>query len=341
MNEQTHDDLWNRPRKTVNGKTVQGMKPASFFLSFLCAFLSCACPQKEKDIRKETYLYAVKGTDSLYLDRYTDTAVTKPEACVIFLFGGGFVRGRRDAEQYRHYFNTLAASGYTVISIDYRSGLKNAGKESFATPEQFLSLLKQAIDLAVEDLYDATGYVLSRPEWRIDPGRIILSGSSAGAVTVLQAEYEIITRSVPARKLPEGFNFAAVISFAGAIASLDGDLTLNDKTCPVMLFHGDADSNVPCDKIELGPAGFYGSGHIAKKMKEHGLPCCFYRITNAAHEIAETPMNENTDEIKTFIDRFVLQQQPLFMESVVERIGKPELKKDFEPNDYIISNYGN
>jgi acetyl esterase/lipase len=307
-----------------------------FFLLFLCAFLSCACPQ----IKKETCLYSVKGTDSLYLDRYTAADVTKPEACVIFLFGGGFVRGTRDAESYRSYFNTLAESGYTVISIDYRLGLKNAGKESFATPEQFLSLLKYTIDLAVEDLYDATNYVLSRPEWSVDSSRIIISGSSAGAISVLQAEYEIINKSVLARKLPEGFNFAGVVSFAGAILSLDGGLKLNGSACPVMLFHGDADANVPFDRIEFGPAGIYGSVSVAEKMKEQNRPYCFYHIKNAAHEIANTPMNEHTDEIKTFINRYILQQQLLFIESVIEQIGKPALKKDFQPEDYIISNYG-
>lgn len=311
------------------------------FLLFLCMFLSCTSHQKEKVVEKETFLYSVKGTDSLYLDKYTSTVIAKPEACVVFLFGGGFVNGERDSETYLHYFNTLAESGYTVISIDYRLGLKDARKESFASPEQFLSLLKYTIDLAVEDLYDATGYILERPEWNIDPDRIVISGSSAGAVSVLQAEYEIVNSSVLSQKLPEGFNYAGVIAFAGAILGLDDSLKLNDKTCPIMLFHGDADSNVPYDKIQLGNAGFYGSKHIAEKLKEYNRPYSFYSIGNAAHEVANTPMSEFPDEIKIFIDKLVMQQQPLFMESVVERIGVPELKKSFELNDYIRSNYGN
>ena len=56
--------------------------------------------------QKQTYLYAVKGADSLYLDHY----VSSKEAmrpCMIFVFGGGFVRGERDNKGYLPYFEYL------------------------------------------------------------------------------------------------------------------------------------------------------------------------------------------------------------------------------------------
>lgn len=311
-----------------------------FHLLFLCSLFSCTCPERENRITKETFLYSVKESDSLYLDRYASTTITKPEACVIFLFGGGFVGGQRDSEDYLSYFRTLAEAGYTVFSIDYRLGLKEVDGRIFASPEQFVSQLKYAINLAVEDLYDATNYVLNRPEWNLNPNRIILSGSSAGAISVLQAEYELVNNSTLAQKLPKGFNYAGILSFAGAVLSLHGDLSLNDKTCPMMLFHGNADANVPYDKLELGDVGFYGSKHIANKLKEGGRPYHFYQVNNAAHEIANTPMTENLSEIKTFIEKFILKQQLYSIESVIDRIGAPELKKDFELNDYIITNFG-
>jgi acetyl esterase/lipase len=317
------------------------MKREGWFFVVLSLLWSCAYSEKKASIEKETVLYAVKGTDSLFLDKYVKQGIEKPEACVFFLFGGGFVNGQRDGNGYIPYFHTLAEAGYTVLSIDYRLGMKNVGKEAFASPEQFVLQLKNTIDMAVEDLYDATSFVLGRADWRIEPSRMIISGSSAGAVAVLQAEYEIVRKSRLAQKLPEGFNYAGVIAFAGAILSYDSDLALNERTCPVMLFHGNGDSNVPYNKLELGTVGFYGSKPIADKMKQIGRPCYFYDVNNAAHEIANTPMRENTDEILIFINKLALKKQPLFIESTVEKIGATELKKDFELDDYIRTNFGN
>ena len=89
----------------------------------------------------DTFVYSVKGGDSLRLDRYTDTPAAEIDAkkpCMIFVFGGAFISGTRDAESYRPFFEYMAREqGYTVVSIDYRLGLKEplaAGK---------LSLMKQ------------------------------------------------------------------------------------------------------------------------------------------------------------------------------------------------------
>lgn len=318
----------------------------------LCVLFSCTNPASQAKLKatsdanpntavvKETFLYAVKGTDRLFLDKYAKAGMKKPEACVFFMFGGGFVNGQRDGDGYRHYFNALAEAGYTVVSIDYRLGLKNIRNEAFATEEQFMGMLKNAIDMAVDDLYDATNFVLSRKDWGVEPSRMVLSGSSAGAIAVLQAEYELIRKSSLAQKLPEGFNYAGVMAFAGAILSFDGELALNEQTCPLMLFHGNGDSNVPYDKLELGPVGFYGSKAIAERMKTVGRPYYFYNLNNAAHEIANTPMRENTDEMLIFMDKWVLRKQLLFVESAVERIGAPELKKEFVIDDYFHSNFG-
>ena len=76
----------------------------------------------------DTFVYSVKGGDSLRLDRYTDTPAAEIDAkkpCMIFVFGGAFISGTRDAESYRPFFEYMAREqGYTVVSIDYRLGLK-------------------------------------------------------------------------------------------------------------------------------------------------------------------------------------------------------------------------
>ena len=48
-------------------------------------------------VEKQTFVYAVKQTDTLRLDRY---ALLSPDSrakpCLMFLFGGGFMTGTRD-----------------------------------------------------------------------------------------------------------------------------------------------------------------------------------------------------------------------------------------------------
>ena len=73
-----------------------------------------------------------------------------------------------------------------------------------------------AVNIAVEDLFSATLFVLENAEqWQIDTEKIITSGSSAGAISVLQAENAICNRTSSAAVLPQGFNYAGVISYAG------------------------------------------------------------------------------------------------------------------------------
>ena len=78
-------------------------------------------------VEKQTFVYAVKQTDTLRLDRYvalTPDSRTKP--CLMFVFGGGFVGGRRDNASFLSYFEYYARKGYVVVSIDYRLGMKKA-----------------------------------------------------------------------------------------------------------------------------------------------------------------------------------------------------------------------
>lgn len=201
--------------------------------------------QNEYFFDKTTYSYSVKGDQTLYLDRYSSplSVATDRTPCIIFMFGGAFARGTRDMDKYIPYFDYMVRQGYTVISIDYRLGLKGVEQDKELNEEGFVRRFIYSVDMAVEDLFDATQYVLDHAEeWNIDPDAITINGSSAGAVTVLQAEHAICngTHHV-ATKLPAGFNYAGVIAFAGAIFVPDGGLIWAKAPCPIMMFHGDAD----------------------------------------------------------------------------------------------------
>ena len=156
----------------------------------------------------------------------------KEKPTILFMFGGGFIRGQRDDEFYNKWFRQLTDNGYKVVSIDYRLGLKGANKVGIAQAK----LLEKAIHLAVEDLFSATDYIIrNADELKIDPANIVVSGSSAGAISVMQAEYEIANRSKWAKSLPDGFNYAGVISFSGAIFSREGKVDYLNAPCPTMM----------------------------------------------------------------------------------------------------------
>lgn len=261
-------------------------------------------------ISKQTFTYAVKDSAALGLDIYrlknNDTAEKKP--CVIFVFGGAFIAGHRNDSIYNNYFNALAEHGYITVAISYRLGMRGVKKVSkFNTAP-----LKHAIDMAVDDLYDATNWVISNATAiGIDTSKIILSGSSSGAVTVLQSDFEKRNEKNASKKLLEHFQYAGIVSFSGAILSFDGKLKYHLPPAPTLFFHGTADKTVPYNKIRFFNKGLWGSSAIAETFKKENYPYYIYRAEGLGHEISVLPMINQLPVILNFLDQFVLQQKPL------------------------------
>ena len=84
-------------------------------------------------VRKQTFLYSVKGTDSLYLDRYWVASQRTGNPCLIFVFGGGFMTGERNEPRYIPYFHFLAQQGYDVSRSTTASGSKGSIRPKRAT----------------------------------------------------------------------------------------------------------------------------------------------------------------------------------------------------------------
>ena len=167
-------------------------------------------------LKIKTFIYSLKDSNQLGLDVYTlksaDSTIKKP--CVLFVFGGAFVGGHRNDSIYYKYFNSLTEHNYVVVSISYRLGLKGVKHVSKFN----VNPLKHAVEMAVEDVYAATNWINTHAgELGIDTSKIILSGSSAGAITVLQSDYWKRNDNIIAAELPSNFQYAGVISFSGAI----------------------------------------------------------------------------------------------------------------------------
>jgi hypothetical protein len=305
----------------------------------IVALLLAVVATSAQEVVRTTHHYATNDGIELLLDRY-DTTVPcdNNRPCMIFAFGGGFKQGSRDNEMYISYLERLATEGIVAISIDYRLGLKlyppTGGKISM------IKALANAVNVAVEDLYSATNYVIANAEvWGIDPELIMISGSSAGAITVLQAEWLRCNGDQLAEVLPKDFRYAGVVSCAGAIFSTNGKPKFKHEAAPMLLFHGTSDSNVPYHKSSIAGIGFFGSKHIAKQLDKVLSPYYFYSAEYVTHTLAATPFIDQQDLILQFINDYVLRGRRLYIEAQIYDPTIPQRPTRFSAMDYLNTNY--
>ena len=241
---------------------------------------------------QETYRYAQRDTCDLLLDiwRPADGAPTTLDSLqkpsILFVFGGGFISGTRNNPWYFPWFRKMQEEGYTVISLDYRLGMKGVkvGKSLSAlyrSCEDFYN----AQQMGVEDVFAAVSYLHAHPELGVDTDNLVLSGSSAGAIITLAVAYDIACGRTEG--LPEGFpGFKGAMSFAGAIVSLKGAPKFPKAPCPLLLCHGMADGAVAYDHLGALGRGLWGSKRIARQMQKEGWDCCIWRFTGRTHDVA-------------------------------------------------------
>ncbi|MGV8962309.1 MAG: alpha/beta hydrolase [Candidatus Saccharimonadaceae bacterium] len=282
--------------------------------------------------QKQTFVYSNIDAQQLKMDVYTmnKDSISSKQPCLLFVFGGGFKEGTRDAELYSDYLHYFANKGFIVASIDYRLGMK--GKKA---PSMFnYKPIENSIALAVEDLYTATAYLLKNAaKLNIDTTQIIISGSSAGAITVLQADYEKRNNFDSTNSLSKPFQYGGVISFAGSIFSHKGTPSYNMVPAPTLLFHGSADKLVPYNNTRFFCIGMFGSNTLAKQFRKKGYPYLFYSMEGNGHDVSEYPMTEFLPEIEQFITDYVINQKQLLIDiNYRNKIRIP--KKSDSPSDY-------
>jgi len=305
---------------------------------FLFIFSACWGLALRAEIEPSgTYIYAQKDGQDLFLDIYEpldsasrmvqlDSVTTVEKPTILFVFGGGFKMGNRDAAVYKPWFKSLCNDGYRIISIDYRLGLKEVKKMGISQRD----LLDKAIHMAVEDLFSSILFLRENAEeLGVDTDNIVLAGSSAGAITVLQADYECANRTDCARVLPEDFRFAGVMSFAGAIYSTNGPVKYGSSApAPTLLLHGTADKLVNYDQIVFFNIGWFGSNRLAERFGKLGYPYTFLRFKEHGHEIAMA-MPYTVEVQKEFILTCVLKKVPRTLDILIDdpRIEAPEIWK--------------
>lgn len=121
-------------------------------------------------------VYDDSGPDGR-LDVFYPEQAQEPLPTVVWVHGGGFVAGTKDALP--DYLSVLASHGYTIASIEYTK----APEGTYPTP--------------VLQVSDALRFLVANAdEYRIDPDQIVLAGDSAGghiaaqtAMTIAEPDY--------------------------------------------------------------------------------------------------------------------------------------------------------
>ena len=304
-------------------------------MSIIC-FLFSVCGLSAQ----ETYAFAERDS-VMHLDVYKPA---KPNGyTIVHVFGGGFVGGYRIKKWDADYCRQLADSGFTAVAIDYRLGLRGVKNVGLKT----IDALEQAIYMAVEDCSAAVAYIVTHSaEVGIDPQKIIIEGSSAGAITALMTDYARCNGLPCAAALPDNWTPAAIVAYSGAIFSRQGKPKWgNDKklqevqkvqegqggqevsrgardAAPTLMFHGTADKLVPYKQIELGKTGLYGSSAIAKQMKKQNIPYQIHRYTDLGHEVSiGGPLT--ADVLCLFVRQFIQEKRKLHIDTTIRDDAYP------------------
>lgn len=223
---------------------------------------------------------------TLYFDFYEpegDTMQARP--LVITMFGGAFVTGWRDFADMTEYCTRLAKHGYVTATIDYR-----------LLPIVYLSersIIREAY-MSAQDLSAAIRYFKANcEEYRIDPSRIFVLGSSSSSISILLELFmDDDERPAETFEYPDlgpmhssGFeeyaDYSAQVS--GAIPQWGGiigtDMIDADDYTPLCMIHGTNDVTLPYDtgycssQLLLNSISIYmyGSHAIANRLDDLGI----------------------------------------------------------------------
>jgi acetyl esterase/lipase len=197
-------------------------------------------------------------TITLLLDVYVPSGdVVTARPAIIWVHGGSFSSGDKTSAELVDEANTFARKGYVNVSINYR--LEPGGCSAGAPTSNCLTAILEALD----DAQTAVRFLRTNAAlYGIDPTRIAIGGSSAGAITALNVGFSSAEEPDAAVGAAVSLSGAAILTTIGA-----GD-------APSLLFHGTSDVVVPyawavstnADALDTGLDSFLtswtGAGHV-------------------------------------------------------------------------------
>lgn len=208
-----------------------------------------------------------------------DTATARP--LIIWMHGGGFKFGSKNAAGVELWSETFAKRGYVCVSINYTL--------SKHYPFLHFDELLRSCYYAVQDARSAVAFFKKNyKEYNIDPDKIILGGNSAGGMIALQTAYSTNAQLAKLAALPDSVasstqteptKVAGVISYWGAIFNLNW---LKNAQVPIVCVHGSKDGLVP---LTNKGTTLYGSLDIHQKADTLKIPNGFKLFEGYSHEL--------------------------------------------------------
>jgi len=229
-------------------------------------------------LQKLNVVYAINNGWEGKLDYYQQTT-KKKIPLVIYIHGGGWVHGNKNAEYDK--IKVFIENGYSVANVEYR--LAN----------------QSAAPAAIEDVNEAINYLLKNAKiLNFDVNKVVVMGGSAGAHLALLAGLQSQSKIYNHHK----FKVAAIISKYGPtdlltwkpataqgsassawladrkndtafVKSLSPVNYVSKNRIPVLFIHGDQDQTVPIEQSET----------LYQLLKGEGSPTQLYIVKGGKH----------------------------------------------------------
>ena len=174
-------------------------------------------------------------TVTLQLDMYQptgDTVTSRP--AIVWAHGGAFTSGNKGSGELVDEATTFAKAGYVNVSISYR--LESPGCSGN------LSNCVQAIQEATADAQTAVRFLRTNASaYGIDPDRIAIGGSSAGAIAALNVGYS--TSEDPSARVRAALSISGAHIVVGTISPGDAPaLDFHCTTDPLVAYQWSVDT---------------------------------------------------------------------------------------------------
>lgn len=214
---------------------------------------------------------------ALLLDLYRPAKrARRPRPVVLLIHGGGFVAGSRKDPRIVRIARALAGRGVVAVSIDYRLGRKSVPSDRVAPllgglPDSDFS---RAVVAAVDDTLSAVRFLRRHARrYGIDPARIGLIGSSAGAITADHVAYVLDDYGIARPRIRFVGSLWGGILIGARQERRKAASQLDRREAALFAVHGSRDPTVPValsDQL------------IARATAQH-VPNEYHRIEGAGH----------------------------------------------------------